>query len=386
MDHFAPGALRPNTVLNRELEVVSDNKGRWNLPDHRRRSFHTLDQWSRYTIGLRSHSTMVLEKRADLRIGDLEPVRRMTTSPWFSAMVVLHGPHILHECYAADFGPDRLHSIQSITKTMMNLIIGGLLRTGRIALDRRIGDYLPAIGSGYANATVQAVLEMNVDNDYMQDFADPNTGYYAFEDAMGWRLPEAGCAESTIREFLLGIRSADPVNRTGRVQYKDANTDVLGWLAERVSGRLLRAHLADIVDAAGLEHRLVIATDRNGVPVMDGGGCMTARDLARYGSLFARRGIGVDGQQVGCADFIARCLTGGTGWSSPSDSQRYASHIETDGRWLSHGGYCGQYLMIDTKTGLVGVYFSVVEDKDGICDDHFTAIYDMFVGIGDLFA
>lgn len=386
MDDSAVTNFRVKAVPNRELEVVRDNKGRWNLPDHRRKSFHTLDQWSRYTIGFRSASTMVLERRTDLRIAELESVRRMTASPWFSAMVVLRGAEVLHERYAADFGPDRLHSIQSITKTMTNLIIGGLVESGHISIDRRIGDYLPEIGSGYANATVQAVLEMNVDNDYTQDFSDPNTRYYAFEEAMGWRLPVNGCGEITIREFLLGINSADPTNKTGKVQYKDANTDVLGWIAERVSGRPLRALLADIVDAAGLEHRFVIATDRDGVPVMDGGGCMTARDLARYGSLFARRGSGVDNRRVGSPEFIERCMTGGTGWSSPSDSYRYASQIETNGRWLSHGGYCGQYLMVDMKTGLVGAFFSVVEDKDGICDDHFTAIYDMFVGIGNLFA
>lgn len=386
MDDSAVTASGIKINPNRELEIVRDNKGRWNLPDHRRKSFHTLDQWSRYTIGLRSASTMVLEMRADLRIAELESVRRMTASPWFSAMVLLHRSDILHERYAADFGPDRLHSMQSITKTTLNLIIGNLVEAGRIALDRRIGDYLPEIGSGYADATVQAVLEMNVDNDYTQDFSDPDTSYYAFEEAMGWRLPANGRAELTIREFLVGINSADPTNRTGKVQYKDANTDVLGWIAERVSGRPLRALLSDIVDAAGLEHRFVVATDRDGVPVMDGGGCMTARDLARYGSLFVRRGMGVDGRQVGCADFIEHCITGGTGWNSPSDSYRYASQIETNGRWLSHGGYCGQYLMVDMKAGLVGAFFSVVENKDGDCDDHFTAIYDMFVEIGNLFA
>lgn len=383
MEYVAMRNIR--TIPNRELAVARDNKGNWNLPEERRRSFHTLDQWSRYTISFRSESTMVLEDQADLRIAELDSVRQLTTLREFSAMVVVRGSDVLYERYAPDFAADRLHSIQSITKTMMNLIIGGLVRDGRIQPERHVRDYLPEIGSGYANATVQAVLEMNVDNDYTQDFADPQSSYYAFEEAMGWRLPVSSSDEAKIRRFLAGIGSSDCTNRTGQAQYKDANTDVLGWIAERVSNRPLRAEIADIVDAAGLEHRFVISTDRDGVPVMDGGGCMSARDLARYGSLFVRRGLGVNERQVGCHNFIESCLTGGIGWSSPGDSYRYASQIETNGRWLSHGGYCGQYLMVDIRTGLVGVYFSVVEEKDGNCDEHFQKIYDMFTGIGNLF-
>ncbi|RWG12905.1 MAG: hypothetical protein EOQ55_26270 [Mesorhizobium sp.] len=42
------------------------------------------------------------------------------------------------------------------------------------------------------------------------------------------------------------------------------------------------------VEAAGLEGCFHITCDREGVPLVDGGACLTARDLARYGLLFAR--------------------------------------------------------------------------------------------------
>ena len=38
--------------------------------------------------------------------------------------------------------------------------------------------------------------------------------------------------------------------------------------------------------------------------MVSGGACLTARDLARYGLLFARGGEGVDGLRVGDAAFI----------------------------------------------------------------------------------
>src|SRR5690606_35614588 len=112
--------------------------------------------------------------------------------PAFSAMVVIRGSHVLHEAYAPDFGPDRPHSIQSIGKMALNLMIGRLVEDGTIALDAPVERYVPEIGSGYRSATVQQVLDMDVANDYTEDFTDPAATYWDHEVAMGWRLPPEG--------------------------------------------------------------------------------------------------------------------------------------------------------------------------------------------------
>jgi CubicO group peptidase (beta-lactamase class C family) len=209
------------------------------------------------------------------------------------------GQHILFERYATDFGPAMPHSIQSITKTMMNLIVGRLDEQHTIDLQKPVRYYLPELGSGYANATVQQVLNMDVVNDYSEDFADPAATYYRHEDAMGWRLPRDAQREETQRHFVASITGSDSTNRTGCVQYKDGNTAVLGCVVERVSGRPLRSFLADIVDAAGIEGSFHITADREGFPTLDGGGCLSARVLARYLSLFVRGGCGVNELSVG---------------------------------------------------------------------------------------
>ena len=155
-------------------------------------------------------------------------------------MVAARDGSILFEPYAPDFGPHQPHSVQSITKTTMNLVVGLLVERGKVELDREVGHYLPDIGSGYAAATVQEVLDMNVANDYSEDYSDPFASVFLQEAAMGWRLPGADGREIANREFVRGIQSADVTNRTGLVQYKSANTDVIGEIAERVSGRPLR--------------------------------------------------------------------------------------------------------------------------------------------------
>ncbi|MFT5504990.1 MAG: hypothetical protein ACI8XC_002707, partial [Gammaproteobacteria bacterium] len=112
--------------LNWALETVDDHKARWNSPDHRRWGFHNLHENCRYSIKLRSDTMLSLVSQFDQRIAELPEVQRLTAMNIFSGMVVVRGQDILYEKYANNFGPDCPHSIMSISKTHMNLIIGSL--------------------------------------------------------------------------------------------------------------------------------------------------------------------------------------------------------------------------------------------------------------------
>src|SRR5687767_14576299 len=105
-----------HTIANPDLEVIEGNKSHWTHADHRRYGWHNLHQIARYCMSFRAARVMTLEKRMDLRIADRSDVRHLTSLPWFSAMVVIRGQHILFERYASDFSFNKFHSIQSITK------------------------------------------------------------------------------------------------------------------------------------------------------------------------------------------------------------------------------------------------------------------------------
>lgn len=372
------------TLANLDLEVIEGNKARWSHADHRRWGLHNLHKIARYSMSFRSARVMRLEKRVDLRIAELVAVRHLTSLPCFSAMLIVRGQHILFERYAADFSQDSPHSIQSITKTMMNLVVGRLVEQGVLDLSRTIAYYVPEMGSGYAGATLQQVLNMDVVNEYSGDFATPESGYYRHEEAMGWRLPRDPEHEETQRSFIAKIASAETTNRSGHAHYKDANSDVIGWVVERASGRPLRSFLADIVDAAALEGALHMTTDREGFPTLDGGACLTARDLARYFSLFVRRGIGVSGERVGSADFISQTLSSGVPMrGSTYEGMRYSNHmmVSASGRSLGHGGWGGQYAIANLDTGTIGVFFSVKEDQHAATPGYLTPIIRMLESI-----
>lgn len=374
--------MTPLTTLpNPDLVVVEGNKSRWTHANYRRHGWHNLPRIARYNISLRAARILPLQRCMDLEIAEMDAVRRLTSLPWFSAMVVLRDQRILFERYAPDFGADRPHSIQSITKTLMNLIIGRLVEADVLDLSRTVSHYLPEIGSGYATSTLQQVLNMDVVNDYCEDFSNPLASYYAHEEAMGWRLPSDPSKEETERKFLIRIASADTTNSSRHAHYKDANTAVLAWVAERASGRPLRAFLADIVDAAGLEGVFHITSDREGVPTIEGGASLTARDLARYLALFVRGGRGISGENVGCAAFIKQTLTSGIPLSPPYDALRYSNHTMVSGRSLGHGGWGGQYATANLDTGTIGLFFSVIENEHATNQDYLKPVIQMLESI-----
>ena len=373
---------QPKTRPNPDLAVGTDRRPRWNSAPHRRHGFHNLHSTARYVQGYRAGRVLDLRLSADLGIAARDDVRRLTASPWFSAMAVIEGNRLLYEAYAPDFGPERPHSIMSISKMSVNLILGRLWEEGKVDLAAAVGRYLPWIGPGYRDAGVQDVLNMNVLNAYDEDYHNPDTTAFLHEAATGMRLPEG--AEPSNRDFLAGIGLAAGATGTRNpgpaCLYKSANTDVLAFVAETAGGRPLGQWLADLADAAGVEGMLHVATDRTGFPVLNGGLCLSARDLCRYGAVFARMGQGVDGP-FGSAVFLRQTLTGGVPMPSPRAHLRYSNQCNTDGHWLGHGGYGGQYLVANPETGRVGAFLSVLQDEDGYDTGYYPPVIAMLAEI-----
>ncbi|MDF3218270.1 class C beta-lactamase-related serine hydrolase [Mesorhizobium sp. M7A.F.Ca.CA.001.09.2.1] len=313
------------SIANPDLDILFDNQPRWNLPNYRRRGFHNIHTTVRYTMSLRAPRVLPLRKQIDWTIGDRPDVARFLAMPHFSAFIVVRGERIPYERYAPDFGPDRPHPIMSITQTTLNLMLGRAVAYGLVNLNERVGTYLPEIGTGYSEATVKAAADMNVANGYAEDYTESYT-WSDLDASNGWRLPVEGHKEETTRSFICGITGGDLA--TGHALYKMTNSDVVGWIIERASGRALRYWLIEVVEAAGLEGCFHITCDREGVPLISGGACLSARDHARYGLLLARNGEGIDGRRVGDAALIEDSRRNpGPPMPKPRDWMRYSGQL-----------------------------------------------------------
>jgi CubicO group peptidase (beta-lactamase class C family) len=363
------------SIVNPDLAMRPSGLVSWNEPDQRRQSLRRLRDLVRYGLTIRAPKVRVLHKDVDPRIARLERFARLSADDAFSSVVVVRDDAIIHERYANDFEPEQVHSIMSLSKTSMALAVGRQVAEGNLELSARVGDYLPEIGSAYADATVQDVLDMNWSNDYSEDFADPYSDVWRHEWVAGWRVvPED---PPPLREFLASLGGGRP-NASGETDYKDANSDVLAWLVERVSGRSVRDHILALAEAAGIEHTLFVGCDRTFLPVVSFGISMTARDTARWGRLLLD-GLGVDGQQVGDLTFLRAATTNpGSAYRLNGrlpDRWHYSNHLVSNGRWIGHIGYAGQWLAVDHQTRTILLWFSVLESFSGMEDEYHADLY-----------
>lgn len=375
--------MRPNSDPNTDLFADEGDRPYWNRAKTRRNGFHTLHRLARQVTSYRAERVLALRSLPDNGLAQGEDVRALTRLSPFSALVVTEGDRVLFEAYAPDFGPDRPHAIMSISKMALNLAVGRLVDEGRIRLDEPIGAILPWIGPGYRTASVLDVLNMNVRNGYCRsaDVDDPCA--IRHEGAAGLRLPEG--AGETLREMVgtidLDAGCRDTINRTKQCLYKSANSEVLGFVLEARRGRPAGQWLADLADAAGFEGALHCLTDRTGFPLWSGGFCLTARDLCRFGAIFVRKARGLNGQEIGSEVFIAETLAGGVPMPPPRESLRYSRHTNTNGAWLGHGGFGGQYMVANPTTGRVAAFLSVLETEDGNDESYYPPIIRM---LGDI--
>jgi CubicO group peptidase (beta-lactamase class C family) len=361
----------PESHPNPDLSVDADLRQGWNRPENRRQGFHNAHLIFRRSLSIRSRRTLTLRHAEDPAVARLADEMGLAQCTGFSALVVAQAGQILHARAASDFALERPHSIQSITKMHMHLIAGHMIDHGILDSEANAGDYLPDLGSGYRDARIRALLDMDVSNDFSEDYSNPAADCYREEEALGWRLPPDGQPEMSLHDFACSITGGNLANRSGYVDYKSANTDVLTLIAAKLID--LPAALASICDAVGYAGALHVSLSPEGLPAFSGGGCLSALDLARFGLLFARRFAGVEGASCGSRRFLESCRNAkGPALSRNRPWQRYSGHLMTDGFRVGHAGYGGQYLMIDPDSGRVALYLGVLENESGY-DEAFMA-------------
>ncbi len=374
---------------NPELATVKDNKAVWNLPRTRRHGYRNLHKINRYGLFLRSDLVLKLKKKYKNTIYKKPLVKKITKQKSFCSLIVGNKQNIYFEKYAKDFPKNQPQTIMSITKMFVNLFVGELLNNNSINLDKKVSYYLPKIGSGYANAKVQDVLNMNVINAYTEDYTKAYSSSFLHEPVGGWRLPKSGDMHLSQESYLNSIKSKknkNLENKSNLAFYKSANTDVIGLIVEKISGKSLRHWMLRAVEAAGFEDGLYIASDRYGMPWMSGGGCLITRDFLRMGLLFARKGKGVGNRKIGSSSFLNRTLKNvGPKYMNLSNNKYlyYSNSTMVSGNMIGHSGYGGQFLAINLKTGNVAAFFSVLETKSATKESYKVDMINMLIDLVD---
>jgi CubicO group peptidase (beta-lactamase class C family) len=236
--------------------------------------------------------------------------RRIRLPEWLEethtdAFVVVRHGRIVDERYFNGMTPATTHLLMSITKSVVGTVAGILAGRGRLDPDELVTAYVPELaGTSFEGATVRHLLDMRAGTRFNEDYEDPEADVVRYESAIGWG-PADQADHHGLYDYITTLPNKGP--HGGAFDYRSILTDVLGWILEKVTG----TRLADLVSREvwqpiGAEHDADFTVDRCGTPAADGGLCVTARDLARFGLPYNTDGY-YNGQRVVPQSWVHDC-------------------------------------------------------------------------------
>ena len=205
--------------------------------------------------------------------------------------VVLHRGRVVFEHYRNGMTPDTPHILMSVSKSLLGLLAGVLVDRKDLDPDRPVTDVIPEVaGTAYQGTTVRHLLDMRAGIAFDEDYLATSGPMVAYRKASGWSPPGLGEPPSDLRTFYQTLTASSGMHG-GPVHYVSLNTDLLGWVIERATGRRYADLMSDLLwKPLGAERSAYVTVDRLGAPRCSGGFCATLRDLARVGQLIVQGG------------------------------------------------------------------------------------------------
>jgi CubicO group peptidase (beta-lactamase class C family) len=313
--------------------------------------------------------------RKDLDAVTFTPLGRSGVMSWAQAfeavygdaVLILHQGKIVYERYNGVMGPDQPHIAFSVTKSYFGTLAEMLVAEGKLDENALVARYIPELAnSGFGDATVRQVLDMTTGLAFSEDYTDPNAEIAKFSLAVGAGPAPPGYTGPRAAYDYLPTVPKKGAHGEG-FTYRSVNTEVVGWLIARVTGKRAHQYLSErIWSRLGAENDAHIVVDSAGSPFTAGGLNLTLRDMARFGEAMRLNGR-FNGQKIIPPTVIAKIRAGASkadfakagykalpGWSYKS--QWWVSH-NAHGAYMARGVH-GQAIYIDPKAEMVIARFA----------------------------
>ncbi|MFE4536585.1 serine hydrolase domain-containing protein [Streptomyces scopuliridis] len=217
-------------------------------------------------------------------------VEALLTETDTAALLVLKDGEIRFEGYWLTGGPEVPWLSMSVAKSFVSALVGIALDEGHIpSIDTPVSDIIPVdSGSAYDGVSVRDVLHMSSGARWNEDYSDPNSEVH--------RLGRALSPGGSIDAF---VASMEREHEPGTIShYNSADTQVLGALVSRATGRTLADYMTEkLVEPLGMTSPGHWLIDSSGTELSFNGLNLTARDYARLGELYRADGV-VNGVRV----------------------------------------------------------------------------------------
>ncbi|KIZ36402.1 6-aminohexanoate hydrolase [Stutzerimonas stutzeri] len=240
-------------------------------------------------------------------LGGGEPMtwQQSLQANYTDGIIILHRGKLVYERYFGVLKPEGQHAAMSITKTFTGTLAALLVAEEKLDPERLVADYVPELAaSGFGDASVRQLMDMTTGIHFSEDYADPKAEVWAHA-AAGNPLPKPADYQGprTYYEFLQTVK---PQGRHGEAfHYRTANSDALGWVIARVSGRNVAQLLSErIWSRLGAEQDAYMSVDSISTPFAGGGLNAGLRDLARFGEMMRNEGR-YNGTQILPAEVVA---------------------------------------------------------------------------------
>ena len=204
-------------------------------------------------------------------------------------LTILKAGNVVGDWSARHMAFGQRHIIFSISKSVTAILAGILEGEGVFDPEAPVTQYVPeAKGSAYGDASVRHVLDMTVSLDFEEAYLDPESAFARYRRSTLWN---PGGGSESLAAFLLTLpRLAEPHGQTYR--YRSPNSDLLGILVERASGKRIGDLLSEkLWLPLGAASQMSVTVDMEGTARTAGGMSMTPRDLARMGEMMRQGGM-----------------------------------------------------------------------------------------------
>jgi CubicO group peptidase (beta-lactamase class C family) len=283
-------------------------------------------------------------------------------------IIILHKGKIVYEEYFGELKPDGLHAAMSVSKTFTGTLGALLVEEGVLDENKTAADYIPELEtSAFGDATIREILDMTTGLKYSEDYSDPKAEIWSFSVA-GNPFPKPDTYEGPTNyyDYLVTVQKEGEHGDT--FAYKTINTDVMGWIVSRVSGKSIPEFLSDrICKPLGTHFDGYYQIDGAGIAFAGGGFSANMRDMAMFGEMIRKKGK-FNKQQILPTTLIEDIMNGGN--QEAFEKSVYAKSLKNwsyrNMWWITHNehgafaarGVHGQTIYIDPKAEMVIVRFA----------------------------
>jgi CubicO group peptidase (beta-lactamase class C family) len=212
-----------------------------------------------------------------------------------NAIAFMHNGQFIYDHYQNGFNSNTRAHMWSVTKSVTTALVGIAVAEGLVySIRDPITKYIPeAVGTVWEGVSVEDLLQME-SGTYWVDVPVHQPEQLVL---MGVDYHSNGLYGMTRDEYLLKLTRVAPTG--DHYRYNSGDAQMLAWLLEIVYDQPYADILSEkIWQPAGMQDDALVMHDRLGNTFASMGLMATPRDMVRFGEIFRRGGLSLDGKQI----------------------------------------------------------------------------------------